>query len=316
MALVTGSVSTYQAIGNREDLADVIYNISPADTPFMSMLPRTRATSTLHEWQIDTLDDVDTSNARLEGDEVSRTTSAMTTRTHNYCQISRKDATVTGTQERANSAGRKSEMAYQMSKRSKEVKRDMEAILTGPQGEAAGATNTARKLRGLESWLSTNDNRQTSTTAGAAATTATASPTDGTQRTFTETILKDVIQQVYSSGGSPSVLMVGPVNKQRVSDFTGRASARQSIGADRIQAAASLYASDFGDLKVVPNRFQRERSAFVLDPEYAAVAYYRPFTQFPLAKIGDAESRVILAEYTLEMRNEAAHGVCADLTTS
>lgn len=316
MALITGSFSTFSAVGNREDLTDAIYNISPTDTPFMSMVGRTKARNVLHEWQTDSLAAVSTTNAQLEGDEVTRSTSSPTTRLQNYCQISRKDATVTGTQESANSAGRKSEMAYQMAKRSKELKRDMEAILVQNQGMSAGATNSARKLRALESWLSTNDDRGTG---GADATAATASPTDatsGSMRTFTEEILKNVIQKVYTSGGEPSVLMVGPVNKQRVSNFTGRSSARQNIGEKKIQAAASLYASDFGDLKVVPNRFQRERSAFVLDPEHAAVAYYRPFVQFPLAKIGDADSRVILAEYTLEMRNEAAHGIAADLTTT
>lgn len=316
MAAVTGSFKTYDAIGNREDLTDAIYNISPFDTPFISAVPRTKATATLHEWQSDSLAAVSTTNAQLEGDEVTRSTSAPTTRLQNYCQISRKDATVSGTQEAANSAGRKSEMAYQMAKRTKELKNDMEAILVGNQGMTAGGAATARTLRSLESWLGTNQSRGTG---GAAATAATAAATDATSgalRTFTETILKQVIQSCYVNGANPSILMVGPVNKQRVSDFTGRASARQNIGAEKIQAAASLYASDFGDIKVIPNRRQRERTAFLLDPEYAAVAYYRPFVQFPLAKVGDAETRVILSEYTLEMRNEAAHGVIADLTTT
>jgi hypothetical protein len=316
MALVTGGFTTYTAKGNREDLTDVIYNISPADTPFVSAVGRTKATAVFHEWQTDSLASTDTSNAQLEGDAIAGSTSAPTTRTGNYCQILRKDVVVTGSQLAANPAGRKDEMSYMLAKRGKELRRDLEAIVTNNQGYVAGDSTTARKMRTLESWLSTNDDRGTG---GADATAATAAATDATagdMRAFTETILKNVIQKVYTSGGEPEVLMVGPVNKQRASGFTGRASTRQNVTMDRIQGAAALYASDFGDLKVVPNRFQRERTAFVLQPDLAAIAYYRPFTQFELAKVGDADRRALIVECTLEMRNEAAHGVAADLTTT
>lgn len=313
MVMVTGAQSTYTAIGNREDLANVIYNISPSDTPFMSAVARDNATAVLHEWQKDTLAAASTANAQLEGDSVTRSTSAPTTRVQNYCQISSKDATISHTQEAANTAGRKSDMAYQMSKKSKELKRDMESILTGNQGYNAGSTTTARSLRSLESWLVTNTSRGTT---GANAVAATAAATDGTQRAFTEALLKSVVQQVYSSGGEATMLMVGPINKQNVSAFTGRTTSQQVVSEKKILGAASLYASDFGDLKVVPNRFQRERTAFVLDPEYAAVAFYRPFSQYQLGKLGAADTRVIEAEYTLQMRNEAAHGVIADLNTT
>jgi hypothetical protein len=201
-------------------------------------------------------------------------------------------------------------MGYQMAKRSLELKRDQEAVLTQNQGATAGDATTARTCRSLESWLSTNTSRD----AGGSDGTQTTPAGDGTQRAFTEDLLKDVIQQVYISGGNPTTLMVGPVNKQTVSGFLGRSQARQNIGREQIQAAASLYASDFGDLKVVPNRFQRDRSAFILDPMYVKVAYLRKFKSYPLAKIGDAETREIKSEYTLEMCNEAAHGVIADLT--
>lgn len=316
MTLVTNSVTTYDVSGNREDLLDAIYNICPSDTPFMSMIPRTKATNVYHEWQTDTLDSATTANAQLEGDAVSRSTSANPTRLGNYCQISRKDATVTGTQREADHAGVRDLLAYQMAKKTKSLKTDMETILLANQGQTAGGATTARTLRSLNSWLTTNDARNG---AGTSATAATAAATDGTAgdlRTFTETILKSVIKNTYTAGGVPKVLMVGPVNKQRVSDFTGRASARQNIGATQIQAAADMYASDFGDIKVVPNRFQRERDAWLIDPEMAAVAYYRPFVTFDLAKVGDADTKVILAEYSLEMRNEAAHGAALDLTTT
>ncbi len=282
----------------------------------MSAVGRTKATNVLHEWQTDSLAAVNTANAQLEGETYAGSTSSPTTRVSTYCQISSKDVVVTGTQRAMNPAGRKDDLAYNLAKKSKELKRDMEAILTGPQGQSAGSTTAARTTRGLESWLSTNDNRGTG---GADATAATAAPTDataGSMRAFTETILKDVIQKVYKSGGQPSILMVGPFNKQAVSAFTGRTGSRQNVDASQILGAASLYASDFGDLKVIPNRFQRERSAFVLDPDYAAVSYLRNFQTEELAKVGDSDRRLLVVEYCLEMRNEAAHGVAADPTTA
>lgn len=315
MAAVTGSFKTYDATSNREDLSDIIYNISPTETPFMSSIGRTKASNVLHEWQTDALAAASTSNAVLEGDAVTRSTSAPTTRVHNYCQISRKDVTVSGTQMAVNHAGIKDMMAYQMAKKSKELKRDMESTFLTNQGEDAGDATTPRKLRSMNSWLSTNAKRATN---GGNATAATLAATDSTNalRTFTETILKDVIQSCYINGGEPSILMVGPVNKQKVSDFTGRSQARQTIDRERIQGAASLYASDFGEIKVVPNRFQRERDAWLIDPNMLAVAYLRSFTTFNLDKVGDADSKVILAEYTLEVKNEAAHGLAADLATT
>jgi hypothetical protein len=313
---VTGSFKTYDATSNREDLTDAIYNISPTETPFISSIQRSNATATLHEWQTDALADATTDNALLEGFDVERATSSATSREQNYTQISGKNVTVSGTQRAVDHAAIEDMYAYQAAKKGRELKRDMETILTGNQGYTAGGSSTARTLRSLESWLGTNESRGSG---GASATAATASATDATagdQRTFTETILKDVIQQVYSTGGNANMLMVGPVNKQKVSDFTGRSSSREVVEAETILGAASLYASDFGDIRVVPNRFQRERTAFLIDPDMAAVSYLRPFTTFDLAKRGDADTKQILAEYTLEMRNEGAHGVMADLTTS
>lgn len=313
MAAPTGTFKSYEAIGNREDLSDFIYNISPTDCPFMSAVGSTTAKSTKHEWQTDSLAAADDTNAQIEGDDVSGTTSSPTSREHNYCQISRKDVVVSNTQNYVHKAGREHEMEYQLLKRGRELKRDMEKILTGNQGYVVGNASTARKLRSLESWLTTNSSRGTG---GLNATGPTDAADDGTQRAITETLLKDVIQQSYTEGATPQILMVGPANKQNVSAFTGRSSAREIVKDDKIQAAAHLYASDFGDIRVVPNRFQRERSAFVLDPEYASVAYLRKFQRKDLATTGDATKKFIIAEYTLCMKNEAAHGVIADLNTT
>ena len=315
MAIVANTFQTYQAIGRREDLSNTIYNISPTDVPFMSMIGRSKATNTLAEWQTDALDAA-AANAQVEGDEYAFTAVTPTVRLGNYTQISRKTVIVSGSQQAGNNAGRDSEMALQLAKSSKALKRDMEKALTGNVAKAAGNASTARKLGGMETWISTNTSRGTGSPAGSGAGGG-AAPVDAqTARAMTETLLKSVIQSTYSSGGDPSVLMVGPFNKGVVSGFAGRSTARQNIAKDAIQAAAHLYASDFGELKVIPNRFQREKSAFVIDPEYWSTAYYRDFKQEEVAKTGDAIKRALIVEYTLIAKNQAASGIVADLTTS
>ena len=315
MAIVTGTYQTYTSIGRREDLSNTIYNISPSDVPFMSMIGRSKATNTLAEWQTDSLSAA-ANNAQVEGDSYTFATVAPTVRLGNYTQISTKTVVISGSQQASNNAGRDSEMSLQLAKNSKSLKRDMETALTGKVAKAVGSASAARTLGGLETWTSTNVSRGSGSPSGSGAG-AGAAPVDaGTKRAFTETILKAVIQSTYSSGGDTSVLMVGPFNKGVVSGFTGRASARQMIGESKIQAAADLYASDFGDLKVIPNRFQREQSAFVLDPEYWSVAYFRDFKQEDVAKTSDATKKALLVEYSLIAKNEAASGICADLTVS
>lgn len=325
MTVQTNAFGTYAAIGNREDLTNVIYNISPTDTPFMSAIGKSKAKAVKHEWQTDTLASASTTNAQLEGDVVAGASSGATVRLTNYCQISSKDVVVTGTQESVDKAGRDSEMAYQMAKRAKELKRDMESIICSNQAGAVGATGTARKLRAVEAWLRTNTNRETTATSGGtkgksstSVNGTTNAATDATHlRALTEALLKKVLAQVYASGGDPSLIMVGPHNKQTISTFTGRSNARTVINQkNAIQGAADMYASDYGDLKVIPNRFCRERTALIFDPEYAAIAYLRPVFTSDLAKTGDSTRKDMRVEYTLEMRNEAAFGVIADINTS
>jgi hypothetical protein len=314
MALATNALTSYSAVGNREDLQDTIYSIAPTDTPIMSAIGQTSAAATTHEWQTDALASAATNNAQLEGDEISVAASSATTRVTNICQIMNKTVTVTGSQEAVNSAGRASELAYQLAKRSKELKRDIEATITANQGQAAGNATTARKMRGLPSWLSTNISKAGGSAANA--TGATAGRTDGTQRALTEAILKDVIKQAWDEGGEPTVVTVGSFNKGVISGFTGRSQARQNIAADSIQAAAALYIGDFGTYTITPNRFQRARDAFVLDPSMASLAYLRPVQTIELAKTADAEKRALITELTLVINNEAAHGGAFDLTTS
>ena len=310
--------NAYDAIGQREDLTDIIYDISPTTTPFMSSIGKSKATAVFHEWQTDSLAAATTNNAAVEGADASDATLSPTTRLGNYTQILQKTIKVSGTLDSVNKAGRKSEKAYQLAKASQELKRDLETILLANQGRSAGTTNsTARKMGSLLSWIKTNSSVQTN--GGDPTTIGVSTRTDGNTRTFTETLLKEVVAEVFASGGTPKILMVGATGKQKVSSFTGLSAYRYNVngGTGGAQAtivgAADVYLSDFGSMSVVPNIFMRTRDALVLDPEYAAIAYLRPFQTNELAKAGDADKTQILVECTLEVKNEAAHGIVADL---
>lgn len=324
MALVSGTTTKYDVIGLRESLSDIIYNISPTETPFMSSIGRgPKAEGTLEEWQTDSLAAADGTNAHLEGDETSFTTPAATVRVGNYLQISKKSVNVSGTLEAVDKAGRKSEKARLTAKKGAELKRDQETILLRAQAGAAGAAGTARTLASLNAFVKTNtsagatgaDPVYTSGVPGAVR-------TDGTQRAFTETILKNVLQQGYTEGANFKTLMVGPFNKGVVSaTFSGIATrnvdqVNGKPGPAAIVAAADVYVSDFGPIRVLPNRFQRERDAWLIDPEMAEVRYLRPHFTEDLAKTGDASKSHIICEYTLVVKQEAGLGLCADLTTS
>jgi len=320
MTKVTSALATYDVTTNREDLVDQVYRIAPADTPFMTAVPRNKATAVLHEWSTQALSSVNTTNARFEGDALTRAAATAPVRRQNYCQISSRDATVTGTQLATNPAGIDNMMAYQMSLKSLELRRDMEAILLGNTGQNAGNTTTARTLRSFNSWISGNGSRSGATTGGGAdATAATATATDATTgnlRTLTETLLKDAILDAFTDGGVPDLVLVGPFNKQIFSTFTGRSVSQLVVAQDVIDGAAELYRSDFGVLKVVPNRTQRERDAWIVDKDKVAVSYLRAFEPQEIARVGDATTRDIISEYTLEMRHPDAHALVADLTTS
>jgi hypothetical protein len=309
--------TAHSAIGQREDLTDIIYDISPTETPFMSSIGKTKATAVYHEWQTDSLAAATTANAAIEGADATSATLAPTVRLGNYTQIIQKTVQVSGTLDTVNKAGRKSEKAYQLAKASAELKRDLETILLANQGRSAGTSTIARKLGSILSWVKTNSDKASD--GSDPATIGVSTRTDGTQRTFTEALLKTVVSEVYVSGGSPKILMVGAAGKQKVSSFAGIAAQRYMAPGNTpttIIGAADVYMSDFGTMSVVPNRFMRTRDALILDPEYAALAYLRPFQTNDLAKTGDSENTQLLAEVTLEVKNEAAHGIVADLDMS
>lgn len=182
--------------------------------------------------QTDSLASVNVSNAAIEGADASTATLSATTRLSNRCQISQKTISVSRTLEAVDKAGRKSEQAYQLAKASKEIKRDMEAILLSNQVANAGSAAGARTLGGLQTWLNTNGDFGSAGVAGSLGTTARTDSSEA-ERTFTETLLKTVVKEVYESGGDPSVLMVTPAHKQTVSAFAGIAAQRYMAPADQ-----------------------------------------------------------------------------------
>jgi len=320
MTIVTNTFTTFDAKGIREDLSNIITNIAPEETPYMSNIGRESVSNSLFEWQTDTLAAA-AANKQLEGDDVSSFDAVVATvRLQNYAQISRKTIVLSATEEVVNKAGRRSELAYQIAKRGSELKRDQEFSMLNGAVAAAGSTSVARGTASLGAFIKTNVDKASDGTNPSYTTLPNSARTDGTVRTFTETILKNVIQQVWAAGGTPKILMTGPINKQRVSGFSGIASARYNLnGGDRpatIVGAADLYVSDFGQVAIVPNRFQRERDAWVIDPEYAKMTTLRPYQQIELAKTGDAEKRMLIVEWGHKVLAENAHGLAADLITS
>ena len=319
MAVPSNTFQVYQAIGNREDLTDVVYRIDPTDTPFMTACEREKATAVNHEWQTQALASVNTANAVLEGDDATTDAVTPTVRLGNLCQISDKVARVSGTQRAVEHAGRDDELEYQEMLKGLELKRDMEAIVVGTnKAKAAGdGSATARELASILSWIKTNTSKG-ATGADPAAADGTGTRTDGTQRAFTEANLKTVLQAIWNSGGKPDVIMTGGFNKQVFSTFVGRATPTEDTKAKKIVASVDFYESDFGKLSVTPNRFQRARDVLVLQSDMWAIAFLsgRRMVSIPLAKTGDSDRRQMLSEYALVSRNEKSSGGVFDLTTS
>lgn len=323
MTIVTNTQTTYAAKSLFEDLEDVIYNIAPTETPVMTGAGRVGVKAVLHEWSMDGLAAAVSTNAVLEADnDPSFPSITQVTRVGNYNQISRKLVIVGGTVEAVDKAGRKSEEAYLLSLRSAEIKRDMEMTINSNQGADAGNSTTARKTAGLLAWIKSNTNFYTTDGADPTWTSGvpTAGRTDGgSLRAFTEAMLKDVQSQAWQAGGTGITdLNVGPFNKGVVSGFDGIAVLTQQTNgkAAVIIGAADVYKGDFGTLKVVPNRFQRERDALLLDYNHVSLFFLRKFRTIRLAKTGDAERMMLLVEWGLKVHNEAGIGGVFDLTTA
>jgi hypothetical protein len=319
MAMVAGSFTTYQAKANREDLSNSIYNIDPFDTPVMSMARRRNAKNRTFDWQTEFLPVVDPNNAQPEGFELARAVSQPTVRLTNVTQISARDATVSGSQEAADAAGKGSEMGHQMALKSKVLKSDIETILCSRQARVDGADpNTPRKTEGIAHWLGRATDKAAAVAGAVApgtvltglpvlATDAFAAVAGASQIALTEAMLGDAMQKAYTNGANPSDWVVPPAIKRTVSTFDGRNGSQVLVGKTEVVATVDIVATDFGRIKVLPSRWIATDISLLLDPDYVAVAFFRNFRQHQIAKIGDAETRLILAEWGVEMRNPLGH---------
>jgi hypothetical protein len=298
MAVISGVAKTYDLVGKKEDIEDIIYDISPTDTPFLSSIGTSKATATVHQWQQDKLDSP-AANAAVEG-AVAGTASATDTEIKSAnTQIFRKVVEVSGTAQAIGLYGRADELARLVAKKGKEMKRDVEHAMVGAnQAGTAGNGTTARQLTSAQNQI-------------AAATTN----TNGANRALTETILLDVMQKVFTAGGNPNQLQVTPAHSLIVAGFAAASGRTRDFGTQKkVVNAVDLYVSPFGEVAVVPNRFLQANSALVLDTEYWSRAVLRPMQTVVLAKDGDSDKRMMVTELTLVCENNEASGLANALT--
>lgn len=328
MTVPAATYQTYAQIGRREDLTDMIYDISPTEKPFTSTVRKVKADQSKHEWQTDALASASATNAIVEGDDSTANTADPTVRLFNYLQTLRKTVQVSGKARKISTAGRADEFNYQLKKRMAECGRDLEAALTQNNAATAGSAGSAPLMASFESWICSSATAvgnyfsvgtgTAQTTPGQVSGTPVTAPTDSTVAgTLTEASLKYVIKECWNKGGSPNMVIVGPDVKQKISgSFTGIATRFKDVKGDSeasIIAGADVYVSDFGNINIVPSRFSRARTVLVVDPEYVAIASLRGFTMERLAKTGDSDKAHIVGDYTLEMRNDLAQGKIADV---
>jgi len=322
MTVPTNTRTVYGAIGIREDLSNIIYNISPTERPFLSGCGRETADNTFFEWQTDDLTTA-AANRSLEGNDPESLAVAEPTRVGNYTQISVKAVQTSGTAESVDFAGRKSTQAYQLAKRAKEMKRDMEKMLMDNVARNVGAAGTARVTAGLGAWVGANYHSLGSAPSppglGSACTgNGTDITSDATSTgTLTEAGMKTVIAECFENGGSPDTILVGSSNKQVISALTQSVSelrtAANKASPASVVAAVDVYVSDFGTFKIIPDRFQRARDCWFIDFDFWSVAYLRPFRTETLAKTGDSIKQMLVAEYGLMSKNQKANGFLADV---
>ena len=315
MAAPTNTFLTSSAIGNRESLHDIITTLNKDETPFMAAIGSGSAEATYEEWQTDDLGSANSTNYQAEGNDVVAAAITPTVRIGNRLQILNKPFTVSETQEAVKKAGRDSEISYQKALSGRRLKMDIESFLCGNQ---ASTSADPRKMGGYESWITSNVSRGTTGTNGGFSSGNTVAATDGTQRAFTETLLKAVIKSAYDNGGRPNWLLMGSFNKQIFSTFSGIATQYQEAKGRTatVVAAVDRYISDFGTFNAAPSRYVRARSCLVVDPELWRTLWLRKIRSEEFAKTGDARKFHLICEVTLESKNQAGSGIVADLTTS
>jgi hypothetical protein len=314
MAVPTNTLQTFQSTYNAEHVTNIIQNVSPYDTPLFTMAKKAKAEATYTEWPIESLSAVDTNNANIEGDDAANDVSTTPSRVGNYTQIFDKVAQVTTTQSAIKKYGATDEFDRQVVKKGKELKRDIETTFFLNQARVIGLAGTAAKMRSLPSWITTNKSRGVSGADGSATTAA----TDGTQRNFTEALFRAVIVQcATNSNDMPTVVMAGPANRANLSSvLTGNSTRFYEMKDGDLNASISVYRSDYGNLKLVMNRFQRERDMFFINPDYVEVRSLEPITYQDLATTGLSKRGQLYCNLTIAPLSETAHGVLADLNTA
>ena len=287
---------TYDATAIREDLSDVIYDISPTDTPFLSSIAgKGTVTNTVFEWQTDALAAASGTNYHVEGAAAGTAATTATTRLNNRTQISKKVVEVSGTHEAVNNAGKKSELAHQLAKASKELKRDMETSLLAENDSVTGDSSTARETRGAAHFITTN---------------VTDAGTSGSHAAVDESDITAVAESTWNAGGEPSTILLGATNKKLVTAMSGRADNTRSVVDENntIYNAVDVYVSDFGTFNITLDRFADQDVIYFLDHDMWSVEYLRDFQTVDIAKEGDSEKKMLLVEYGLRAGNEAANG--------
>ena len=313
MAVPANTVVVSSRTNVKPDVEEIIKNISPFETPVVTMAKAIKATGKYHEILNDELSTAGT-NVNAEGDDDTASASTPVVRTANRCQIIKSVASVSKTQEAVGMYGYKSQLAYELAKRGKECKLDLEFAASRNQASAASASGDT--MAGLESSIATN----VVVAAGTGASTPgfsngdTAAPTDptGAATAITETMVKNAMRLAWNNGGQPDMMVVGPVAKQTISGFTGIASVYRTIPESNknpvsIMAAADIYVSDFGEIKVVPSRVSRPQTALLIDTEYLGMATLRPFQTYDLGVTGDNHKSTIVFEGTVVCQSEKAH---------
>ncbi len=324
---------TYSAVGIRESLVDEIYMISPLETPVFSAAKRGKAKNTLHDWQTDALGDA-TTNRVVEGDDAAFVTSIPTVRLRNYTQISRRTVQVSSTYEATNTAGRSSQLAYDIMREGQRLKQDIEKAITGNQASTAGGAASARSTAGLESWIASTDNggngiRGSGSSAGSSvgfvtATGLVTAPADGSVAgsTLTEANVLEMLALVWADGGKSDQLIMGTFQKQKFRSFTGNTASSGYYDAQMkgpravIVGGVDYYISDYGTHKLVLDRHSRSRTVLAITTEYLTMAWLDPISTQKLAKTGLSEKYQIYGEFALQVDNPNAHGKIADLATS
>lgn len=315
MAQPSNTHSTYDHIGRREDLGDIIYDVTPTETPFLTAIPKGKATSTKHEWLTRALAAASGSNAVIEGDDATTDAANTNTRVFNYTQISDKVAQVAGTQEAVNNAGMPRTMAREMSDKMKELKRDVETTLLQDVAYVAGNDTTARKMAGLSCYVITNISKASNGTAATGD--GSDAYTEGTARALDESLVEAALATGWSNGANPTLGILNAFQKRKFASFSGSSTKMSDGDKRKVTNNVEVYIDPLGtEIRLVPCRQAPTNTVFFVDPEYLEFSTLRDFQSHDLAKTGDSARKQILVEYTMEVRNQKAHCAVYDLTTS